>query len=627
VDKVECRVGFSSRPEPDNLVKYGHRIGENDMSKPGDPKNGFKLSHRDNSQDHRRRPVRCSLGVHVIGASYPQACPTHVATTLSGITTRVAGKVPRHNRRVLNRFRSFTARWIRENLTPLEPTTDTSFESWINCTHYNERRKNDLRNTFNNWSLGGRSLYSVAYTRVKCFIKDEANDKFKTPRGIYSRTDTFKVVVGPIFKAIEHVLFENKYFIKHVPVNLRPGYIKERFGDVVGSPPVDDPETTGRDFIDAKRDVVARSRTTSCGLHIPTPKNNGRGTHLRPGGLMDSSVNRCSEYSNATRKWRIMSTDYSGFEKYFTPQVLEACEFQLYEYMVSNLPEGRDFMQLIRKVIAGKNHCTFKYLIAEIPAGRMSGEMNTSLGNGFTNLMIFLFLNEELGNTDVDCLIEGDDCLGVWHGKPITERMYEDIGFAMKEVKYLESCNLASFCGQVFDFDTLTVIMDPIKVILNFGWSNIQYRGSSRRTKMRLARAKALSLLSQCPACPILESFGHWILRVTHGLSLKIDKLMSNWEREHFTLNSSLKFGGLKKINSESRELMEKVFKVTIDHQIILEDYFNEKMDYSPISHPVIYDYVTESQRLYDMNYVMPDGGDSILSNFQRVGAAKVLQS
>lgn len=588
--KIECRNGFSGAPRHYFPVKYGYRVEETRLPGPGVAKRGVRFGQLDRSQDHRRRPVRASLGCHVVGASYPQACPNGVANVISGITKRVGGDIPTPDPELFAAFRDFVAEWLNENIAPLESCTDTSFETWLAATHYTEKRKMDLARTYADFVISGGDIYASRNTKVKCFLKDECHEDFKYPRGIYSRADAFKVRVGPIFKCIERVLYKSKYFIKHVPVSERASYIKERFGDISGYCP--------------------------SGAFAPPPST------IRPSQADDGrkvwEVREGQErkkVGGGVPKWYILSSDYSGYEKHFTRQIFEACEFQLYEFMTKFLPNGGEFMKMLRVVVAGTNHCVFKYVRADIPAGRMSGEMNTSLGNGFTNLMIFLFLNKVLGNKHVDCLIEGDDCLGVFLGQRISEEMFSQVGFTMKQVVYLPSCNLASFCGQVFDFESCTVITNPVKVLLNFAWVSAQYSNSSYKTRLRLAKGKALSLIAQYPGCPVIQEFSLYILRVTSGVSLKIDGSMSGWERDNFltAIRSSTE---PRVVSIHSREIMASVFKLSIDQQIALENHFNSKQTYEPIMHAVLYDFVSPSQFEYDQNYVMLDGGDSVLNQW-----------
>jgi len=60
-------------------------------------------------------------------------------------------------------------------------------------------------------------------------MKDETYTEYKHGRGIWSRTDVFKVLFGPLVAQMEEQLYQHPSFIKHVPVKDRPRYISELF--------------------------------------------------------------------------------------------------------------------------------------------------------------------------------------------------------------------------------------------------------------------------------------------------------------------------------------------------------------------------------------------------------------
>lgn len=106
-----------------------------------------------------------------------------------------------------------------------------------------------------------------------------------------------------------------------------------------------------------------------------------------------------------------IATDYTAFESHFTRELFEECEFQLYRHFARDHSDARLVVEYFCAVVGGTNRCEFKHVRARIPACRMSGEMCTSVGNGFTNLMVFLFLKRKFGADDAECVVEGDDCL------------------------------------------------------------------------------------------------------------------------------------------------------------------------------------------------------------------------
>lgn len=204
-------------------------------------------------------------------------------------------------------------------------------------------------------------------------------------------------------------------------------------------------------------------------------------------------------------------TDYSQFEKHFTPQVLESCEFVLYKHMLRNFP---DAYRVISGAMRGTNVCRFKQFTIKVQGRRMSGEMCTSLGNGFTNLMLAKFLAyHKTGDPDsLVGVVEGDDGLFASRA-PLSVSDFKKLGF---EIKILKHHNLlrTSFCGIVMSED-LHTMTDPRDVLLNFGWSSSVLAFGGVKSRNGLLRAKALSLAYEHPACPIISVLAQAVLNDT----------------------------------------------------------------------------------------------------------------
>jgi len=102
------------------------------------------------------------------------------------------------------------------------------------------------------------------------------------------------------------------------------------------------------------------------------------------------------------------STDWSSFEAHMTPEIIDMVEFQLYSYMLKNAPDRTRVLNLIRRALEGKQRCVSKLGMYSILGTRMSGDMCTSLGNGFTNMVLVLYLFDYY-HIPCDGVFEGDD--------------------------------------------------------------------------------------------------------------------------------------------------------------------------------------------------------------------------
>lgn len=300
------------------------------------------------------------------------------------------------------------------------------------------------------------------------------------------------------------------------------------------------------------------------------------------------------------RLWRgdhKIGSDYSSFEKHFTSTTYNI-EYILYNYMLQNVHQGKWVYELIKNILSGMNFCKFKTLTAQIPSSRMSGEMNTSLGNGFVNLMLFLFLNSNSGNSDYDALVEGDDLIGCYSGIKLQENDYLKLGFTVK-LLYYERVSQASFCGLVYDEEDLVSIPDPHKVLLNVGWTSARYLRTSVKTRIQLLRAKGLSLLYQYAGSPIIQSLALCIIRLTHGYAYKLPVHWTHWQKKTFSDK-----GVIKPVGFRTRMLMESQFGYSVSTQLSLEKYFDEMKQLAPINHPSITDHVTVEQKEYNYRFV-----------------------
>jgi len=277
-----------------------------------------------------------------------------------------------------------------------------------------------------------------------------------------------------------------------------------------------------------------------------------------------------------------MATDYSSFETAFVREMMLSCECELYEYMTSELPDGREFMQLIRKYVAGTNDIKNKYFSIILEATRMSGEMNTSLGNGFSNLMVMLFLAEENGATDVAGIVEGDDGLFTMDCEFPSEKQFRDLGFTIK-MEIHDDFSRASFCGIIFAKEDLINISNPLKVLCNTGWTNRLYVKSSPRRKQELLKCKALSILYQYNGCPILTSYAKYLMRMTKGVRA-VPGQFGVWERDLILEAMKTKFVE-KQPGIATRQLMQDTFGILIEHQIKLEQYFDSLDVMKPVQH------------------------------------------
>lgn len=499
------------------MFLWGYRYGEVKLAKLGEIADGLKFKQRPNPSK-LRSPVAVSLGPHIKGYARPHPDLQDPDTMRAGVMKRVGCKPPPILAKHLNGLKQFVQQWCKKNLTPLASDADVSYDTWEEGTNYPLWRKQELREWREKVSRDG---WSNKYAKVKAFVKDEHYGEYKHARGIYSRHDAYKVVVGPYYKAIENVLYAHPAFIKHVPVPDRPKYI---------------------------RDYLERA---GCNY---------------------------------------MATDYTAFESLFVPEIMEVVEYQMYEYMLQHVEGGREVLRLIKDVQLGINQIDFKFLSLKLPGKRMSGEMCTSLGNGFSNLMFMLYMCKQVGTQDVVGCVEGDDGLFRGRGPFPTAADFSELGLNIK-LEVHNEVNTASFCGMIFDTKDEIIVTDPMVQMAQFGWTTGKYAFAKHSTLQRLLHSKALSLAYSYPGCPILSSLARYGVRVTAGFSKgALEKGDSWWERE--------KLARMKDVNLEAclarrptmdcRLLVEKRYGILVNHQLEIERYLDSLNKIQPLDHHLI---------------------------------------
>jgi hypothetical protein len=102
-------------------------------------------------------------------------------------------------------------------------------EDWLKLTKYPLSRRQDLLEKARRMvlELGDLDKWLRANYEAKGFVKDECYEEWKIPRGIHPESDEVKVMMGPLFKAIELIVYRLQSFVKHIPVVDRPNYMLE----------------------------------------------------------------------------------------------------------------------------------------------------------------------------------------------------------------------------------------------------------------------------------------------------------------------------------------------------------------------------------------------------------------
>lgn len=266
---------------------------------------------------------------------------------------------------------------------------------------------------------------------------------------------------------------------------------------------------------------------------------------------------------------KYFASDYTAFESHFTRQLMDACEFELYSHCLQNDNNGKFIME----VIGGLNIMSTRTgVTAMVTARRMSGEMCTSLGNGFTNLMLTKFVAHRKGGS-VNGFVEGDD--GLFSSTvELTAADYEKLGFTIK-IEEVTDPTEASFCGMVFS-SSGEIIREPRRFMQGFGWTQ-SFINAGDRIMDELLRAKALSTAYETPQCPIVGAFARYALRKTSHVHPRFV------DDGYHNVLPDIKNVAAFHPSSDTRQLFEKLYGISISSQLAIEDAV-ERGDFSHVA-------------------------------------------
>lgn len=458
---------------------------------------------------------------------------SHPHTVKQGVLKRMFSKLSvQINPERMRRFRSFVRIYIRTHYTPIDSKADTSINTWLESTNYTQSEKEDLirewvkyKDEFPEMRVTKKQWKKYFY--IKCFPKVES---YPTPSSEKEKKECRGIYARSDFSKV--------YFGPYAKLMEKAVYY------------------ANRSDADYKIDFAKK---------------------IQP----DDMINYLT--TNYEGHTQFIQTDFSSFEGSFTPELMKSCELQLYSFLLRDFP---NVLETFRR-LAGKNYIRSKYFYATQEGCRMSGEMVTSLANGFTNAMVHLFLAHEYNYTLHKGIVEGDDGVFAFgrNGVPTAEQ-YSELGFIIKtETK--RSVWETKFCSLVFDQKNQSKQYCPYEFLARINWSSHAFATSTKVQRRRqLLVMKAFSYLAQFPRCPVVAVISYQILQLyAHGKpdsnfishALKLDR---SWryklESKNIDLVKLLNEGRFEKpiITPEARQVMHKELGMPPYQQIYAEEHF-----------------------------------------------------
>jgi len=492
-------------------------------------KDGHIIDCDFSADDHHEKKIY-SQNLFFCSGDVPCATNPHDSHELrAGFRKRIVPDMPEPDKSKLRSLGLFVQKWLVNNLQPLENLSNSYevlFEDWLQDNNsYSGERKMSLSESFESLRHCNIGPLCENDYKIKSFIKREFYEGPKYVRLINSRTDRFKVKVAPYIHAIEKALFHQSEASRYF---------------VKGDPITELPEKLSR-----------------------------------------------------LQKWQvILETDYSSFESGFSPEYVDVVECQLWRYMLQNNPEILDAVMKCYYVRKGKikkprvERLRSKYYTGKCVGARMSGEMWTSLANGFSNLMNMLFMAEDKG-FEVDGFVEGDDGLFGMSGQHLTASDYEQLGFKIKML-YGPDLRHTSFCGNVFDPEEKLLIISP-EQIARLSWSCAPgYLNARKKKKLALLRAKAMSLYCTGKHTPIASVLAMKVMElIGPGITI-LEPGTWYWKANLLNLAKTETFESVE-ITNRSRNLFADYYHVPICDQLEIEKFYRSASTLEELSTEIMF--------------------------------------
>jgi hypothetical protein len=409
---------------------------------------------------------------------------------------------------------------VRKYFPILPRDTNLSTKHWLDHTDYPQSKKDQFMEL-----AESTDFLCEKDLRTKSFIKNEGYDSYKAPRPINSYSDRSKVLLGPVFHAIDQALYKAlPQFVKGMDVSQRPKLVQELFGLM----------------------RVMCTDATSMEAH------------------------HREKYAEFAHYWMT----WIAQELPIIDQLDEALRILI---LGTNVTEFKNVtMSIPERLMSGA-----------MWTSSMNGAFNlVSLTYMVLTSKYPDLSPEELADRfmEVRCLVEGDD--GICEHVDICPNLISRLGMKLK-FEFHNDFSTASFCGIVVAAESMQNLRDPYKALAEFPVLDAKWAPAGKNKHKALIRAKALSYLHAHPACPVVTSLARFCLRVTSGYN--ITSVLQHFDSYHIAeIRQAMAAGKIWEdppieISMASRITIEQVYGMPVEEQLRIENYLDAKTDYSPI--------------------------------------------
>lgn len=219
-------------------------------------------------------------------------------------------------------------------------------------------------------------------------------------------------------------------------------------------------------------------------------------------------------------RWSLyMGSDYSSYEGSQDYQWVNLIEKRIYEEWLKNYPEVWNYLKQIYE--EGHDIYYKKRYFGHINGKRMSGDVQTSIGNGISNAVIWSYVSYKM-NIPIEFLVEGDDAF-ICSDSPLDVNIVRDLGFDCKidgpSFNYEDICFLSRYKWQGNVFGNIPKIIDKIGVVKSRHFTK-RFKDGSNRSMREIedyAYTKAYCFLFMYTGTPIIDPLCRAIMRLSNG--------------------------------------------------------------------------------------------------------------
>lgn len=224
--------------------------------------------------------------------------------------------------------------------------------------------------------------------------------------------------------------------------------------------------------------------------------------------------------TNLARRWSLfMGSDYSSYEGSQDYCWINMIEKTIYLKWLENYPEIQQHISEIYE----KGHDIYyrKTFWGHLRGKRMSGDVQTSIGNGICNALIWKYVSY-VSNVPIELLVEGDDafiCSDAELDVSIVHRLGFDCKIDGPSTNPDDICFLSRYMIDGNPFADIPKVMDKIGVVKSSHFAKCYKRNTNRslREINDYAYTKAYCYLFMYSGCPVVDPACRAIMRCTQG--------------------------------------------------------------------------------------------------------------